>query len=100
MLFSFFSKIRKCLYIIFENAAYFFPKSKTWIQHPQGELYQSILKEMTGQGSVPNVFINGKHVGGNDDTYALHETGQLVSSVSDAKSFLIIYNRELTRKFC
>lgn len=27
---------------------------------------QSALKELTGQSTVPNVFIGGKHIGGSD----------------------------------
>jgi len=49
---------------------------------PQGELYQTILKEMTGQSSVPNVWINGNHVGGCDDTVALNEADKLVPMVN------------------
>merc|ERR1712233_82336 len=49
---------------------------------PQGELYQTILKEMTGQSSVPNVWINGNHVGGCDDTFALNEADKLVPMVN------------------
>ena len=32
---------------------------------------------MTGQGTVPNVFIRGKHLGGNDDTQKAHAEGRL-----------------------
>ena len=32
---------------------------------------QNTLKSMTGQSTVPNVWINGKHIGGNDDTQKL-----------------------------
>ena len=32
---------------------------------------QSTLKSMTGQSTVPNVWINGKRIGGNDDTQKL-----------------------------
>lgn len=31
-----------------------------------------------GQRTVPNVFIDGKSVGGNSDLQALHKQGQLV----------------------
>lgn len=33
-----------------------------------GDVYQSELLTMTNQRTVPNVFVKGKHVGGNDDT--------------------------------
>lgn len=38
---------------------------------PNGTELQQQLYEMTGQRTVPNVFINGNHVGGNDDTQVL-----------------------------
>ena len=31
-----------------------------------GDEIQSALKEWTGQSTVPNVFIDGKHIGGCD----------------------------------
>jgi len=34
--------------------------------------------ELTGQRTVPNVFIGGKHIGGNDKTQDLHRKGDLV----------------------
>ena len=39
--------------------------------------YQDILQELTGRRTVPNIFINGKSVGGCDDIIALHSSGQL-----------------------
>ena len=33
----------------------------------QGTAIQAALKEMTGQGTVPSVWVNGKHIGGNSD---------------------------------
>ena len=32
-----------------------------------GAAIQQMLKEITGQGTVPNVFIKGEHIGGNSD---------------------------------
>ena len=37
----------------------------------------SILAHMTGQRTVRNVFVNGKHLGGNDDTQASCRSGAL-----------------------
>ena len=31
----------------------------------------------SGKRSVPQVFIDGKHIGGCDDTYTLNEKGEL-----------------------
>jgi glutaredoxin 3 len=39
--------------------------------------YQARALELTGQRTVPNVFINGKSVGGCDSTVALHNSGKL-----------------------
>ena len=42
-----------------------------------GDAAQESLVEITGQRSVPNVFIGGHHVGGCDDTFAALENGSL-----------------------
>ncbi|XP_034089144.1 thioredoxin reductase 3 isoform X1 [Gymnodraco acuticeps] len=42
-----------------------------------GTNYQDMLLEMTGQKSVPNVFINKTHVGGCDNTLQAHKDGSL-----------------------
>ena len=42
-----------------------------------GSFIQEILSQMTGQETVPNVFVKKQHVGGNDDTHELAESGQL-----------------------
>lgn len=55
-------------------------------KHPQGEIYQGILKDITGQSSVPNVFINGKHIGGCDDTVGLNDEGKLLPLVNPKAS--------------
>ena len=43
----------------------------------EGVKIQKTLFEMTNQKSVPNVFVGGKHVGGNDDTQAAARNGTL-----------------------
>eukprot|EP00956_Cyclotella_meneghiniana_P020416 scaffold36060_cov68-Cyclotella_meneghiniana.AAC.5 len=42
-----------------------------------GNAVQTALLDITGQRSVPNVFIKGKHLGGNDDTQAAAKSGKL-----------------------
>lgn len=42
-----------------------------------GSEYQDILQELTKQRSVPNVFINGQHIGGCDKTVELYSNGTL-----------------------
>jgi len=43
----------------------------------RGADMQRVLQEMTGQRTVPNIFVNGKHLGGCDDTMAAHDDGRL-----------------------
>eukprot|EP00339_Tiarina_fusa_P028318 CAMPEP_0117039786 /NCGR_PEP_ID=MMETSP0472-20121206/27893_1 /TAXON_ID=693140 ORGANISM="Tiarina fusus, Strain LIS" /NCGR_SAMPLE_ID=MMETSP0472 /ASSEMBLY_ACC=CAM_ASM_000603 /LENGTH=148 /DNA_ID=CAMNT_0004750357 /DNA_START=106 /DNA_END=549 /DNA_ORIENTATION=- len=43
----------------------------------EGPELQMALFKMTGQKSVPNVFVKGQHVGGNDDTQAAAKAGKL-----------------------
>ncbi|KAL7432004.1 hypothetical protein ACHAXH_002127 [Discostella pseudostelligera] len=42
-----------------------------------GSEIQSALLDITGQRTVPNVFIKGKHLGGNDVTQAAAKNGKL-----------------------
>jgi len=46
-------------------------------QRPDGGDIQKALAEMTGQRTVPNVFVKGQHLGGNDDTQAAAADGRL-----------------------
>jgi glutaredoxin 3 len=43
----------------------------------QGSEIQNHLYEITKQRSVPNIFINQKHIGGCDDVHDLHKNGKL-----------------------
>ncbi|KAK9053983.1 hypothetical protein SSX86_025058 [Deinandra increscens subsp. villosa] len=51
-----------------------------------GSEMQSALHEWTGQRTVPNVFIGGKHIGGCDSTVAMHQSGKLVTALTEAKA--------------
>merc|ERR1712106_927994 len=42
-----------------------------------GPEVQDALLELSGQRTVPNVFINGEHLGGNDDTQKAAKSGKL-----------------------
>ena len=46
-----------------------------------GQQIQDIMLQMTGARSVPRVFVNGKFVGGGDDTCALAASGKLKALV-------------------
>ncbi|AQK51521.1 grx_S12-glutaredoxin subgroup I [Zea mays] len=48
----------------------------------QGPQIQKVLERLTGQSTVPNVFIGGKHVGGCTDTVKLYRKGELASMLS------------------
>ncbi|XP_009334103.1 glutaredoxin [Pyrus x bretschneideri] len=49
-----------------------------------GAQIQSALAEWTGQRTVPNVFVGGNHIGGCDETTALHKEGKLVPLLTQA----------------
>jgi glutaredoxin 3 len=42
-----------------------------------GEKRAEMLQRADGRSSVPQIFIDGTHVGGCDDLHALEETGKL-----------------------
>merc|ERR1712106_1221281 len=48
-----------------------------------GAAVQAALAEKSGQRTVPNVYINGKHVGGCDDTLKLHTENKLLAMVQE-----------------
>ncbi|KAL5711787.1 Monothiol glutaredoxin-S10 [Ranunculus cassubicifolius] len=50
----------------------------------QGPQLQKVLERLTGQHTVPNVFIGGKHIGGCTDTVKLHRKGELEPLLSEA----------------
>mmetsp|Transcript_21664 Transcript_21664/g.20813 ORF Transcript_21664/g.20813 Transcript_21664/m.20813 type:complete len:114 (-) Transcript_21664:372-713(-) len=47
-----------------------------------GSAIQAALLEFSGQRTVPNVFVNGTHLGGNDDTQAAFRSGELSKMLS------------------
>ncbi|XP_015879311.2 glutaredoxin [Ziziphus jujuba] len=49
-----------------------------------GSEIQSALAEITGQRTVPNVFIGGNHIGGCDNTKALHKDGKVITLLTEA----------------
>ncbi|WP_411018623.1 glutaredoxin, partial [Salmonella sp. s29873] len=48
-----------------------------------GSAIQDALQQITGQRSVPNVFIGGSSIGGGDDTARLHRSGELLTKVTE-----------------
>jgi len=51
-------------------------------QVDDGSAIQSALEEITGQSSVPNIFIKKQHIGGNSDLQA--KKGDLPTLLKDA----------------
>ncbi|THU61471.1 hypothetical protein C4D60_Mb07t23620 [Musa balbisiana] len=48
-------------------------------QREDGSEIQDALSEMVGRRTVPQVFIQGKHLGGSDDTVEAYESGKLLT---------------------
>ena len=42
-----------------------------------GDEIQGALRDLTGQSTVPNIFINGQLLGGSDDLISAKENGNL-----------------------
>ncbi|KAJ4728368.1 Glutaredoxin [Melia azedarach] len=53
---------------------------------PQGPQLQNALERLTGQRTVPNVFIGEKHIGGCTDTVKLYRKGELEPLLSQANA--------------
>ena len=47
-------------------------------EEKDGADMQAALGELTGRRTVPNVFLDGKSIGGSDDTFKLHDNGKLM----------------------
>jgi glutaredoxin 3 len=46
-------------------------------RRPDGSAIQQALEQMTGQRTVPSVFVYGQHIGGNDDTHQAFQSGKI-----------------------
>lgn len=53
-------------------------------QVSNGADIQNALKSITGQGTVPNIFIGGKHIGGCDSIMALNSSGKIGAALTAA----------------
>ncbi|XP_010243631.1 PREDICTED: monothiol glutaredoxin-S10-like isoform X2 [Nelumbo nucifera] len=49
----------------------------------QGPQLQKMLGRLTGQHTVPNVFVGGRHIGGCTDTLKLYRKGELAALLSE-----------------
>ena len=50
-----------------------------------GSALHSALKKFSGQSSVPNIYIGGKHIGGNDNLQELARSGNLKRQLDELK---------------
>ena len=50
-------------------------------QHPDGPAMQQLLVKTTGRKTVPNVLVNGKSIGGGDETSLLWRNGELPARI-------------------
>lgn len=41
------------------------------------EAHQKVIERSGGRRTVPQIFINGRHIGGNDDLHDLDKSGEL-----------------------
>ncbi|XP_028751427.1 glutaredoxin-C8 [Neltuma alba] len=48
-------------------------------ERDDGSKIQDIMVNIVGRRTVPQVFINGKHLGGSDDTVEAYESGKLAN---------------------
>ena len=53
---------------------------------PNGPAIQATLKEWTGQATVPNIFVRGHHVGGNDAVQQAHQEGRLAALLQQVEA--------------
>ncbi|CCE91553.1 dithiol glutaredoxin GRX1 TDEL_0C06640 [Torulaspora delbrueckii] len=64
------------------------PKSKSLVLQlntmDDGAEIQEALFEINGQKSVPNIYIDGKHIGGNSDLQELKNAGKLDEVLKEA----------------
>ena len=51
---------------------------------PDGDKYHAALKKICGRGTVPQTYVAGKLVGGNDDLQASAKNGKLAGMLNDA----------------
>ncbi|XP_054810152.1 glutaredoxin-C3-like isoform X1 [Prosopis cineraria] len=47
-----------------------------------GHQIQNVLLDLVGRRTVPQIFVNGKHIGGSDDLQAAVESGELQKLLS------------------
>jgi len=56
--------------------------TNTFVRIANGAAIQDYLQQKTGQRTVPNIFINQKHIGGCDDLLAAERSGALQKALA------------------
>jgi glutaredoxin len=54
-------------------------------RRPDGSQIQTFLKTVTGQSTVPSVWVNGSFIGGNSETQSLYRNGALLERLGIPK---------------
>ena len=62
---------------IHSGLRFYFIKYADGLPGTEGPELQKALLDMTGQNTVPNIFVKGKHIGGCDNTLAAIASGEL-----------------------
>ncbi|XP_039337242.1 thioredoxin reductase 3 [Mauremys reevesii] len=60
-----------------------------------GPSIQQVLLEMTSQRTVPNVFVNGTHIGGYDKTFQAYKSGSLQNVLGNSIDDAEVYDYDL-----
>ncbi|AET37302.1 dithiol glutaredoxin GRX1 Ecym_1044 [Eremothecium cymbalariae DBVPG len=71
---------RRAKKTLFEDKKIPLPEAKVLeldIMGQEGVDIQAALLELSGQRTVPNIYIGGKHIGGNSELQALESSGEL-----------------------
>ncbi|XP_063566031.1 glutaredoxin 2 isoform X5 [Gorilla gorilla gorilla] len=62
-----------------------------------GNQFQDALYKMTGERTVPRIFVNGTFIGGATDTHRLHKEGKLLPLVHQCYLKKTSYQREFLK---
>lgn len=72
------------LQLVFNKLWFHLPRYSSALLANGGEI-KKVLEELTGQTTVPNVFVNETHVGGCDNTIKAHGEGRLLELLNKPK---------------
>lgn len=69
-------------------------------EHPLGPKLQASLAENTGRGTVPNVLVNGRSIGGGNEIEALDASGELSKKIKEfaGKRVMQVTRKEENKK--